>query len=147
MKIQEIQFQETFPVRHRVLRQGKPIESCFFDGDDNESTVHFGLFDQQECIGVASIFKNKNASFKNDVQYQLRGMAVLEHFQKKGFGEQLVKYIEDHIQLKEATLLWFNARVTAVAFYEKLGFVKRGAAFDIPDVGMHYLMAKEYKQH
>ena len=95
MKIQEIHFQETFPVRHCVLRQGKPLESCFFDGDDNESTVHFGLFDQQECIGVASIFKNKNASFKNDVQYQLRGMAVLEHFQKKGFKFTILDKTEE----------------------------------------------------
>ena len=129
------------------MRQGKPIESCFFEGDDDATTVHFGLFDPQECIGVASIFKNNNSFFNNAVQYQLRGMAVIEAFQRKGLGEQLVKYTENYIQLKEATLLWFNARQTAVAFYEKLGFEKKGEAFDIPDVGTHYLMVKEYKKH
>ncbi len=144
MKIQEIHFKDTFPVRHSVLRQGKPIETCFFDGDDSDSTTHFGLFDQENCVGVASIYKNKNTIFNNNEQYQLRGMAVLEEFQKKGLGEQLVMHAENYIRLNQGELLWFNARVVAVPFYERLSYQKIGSSFDIPDVGPHFLMAKEF---
>ena len=41
--IKEIHFQETFEVRHPVLREGRPIETCFFDGDELETTKHFGF--------------------------------------------------------------------------------------------------------
>ena len=42
--IQKITSTETYPVRHIVLRAGKPIESCQFDGDELGSTHHFGYY-------------------------------------------------------------------------------------------------------
>jgi hypothetical protein len=41
-------------------------------------------------------------------------------------------------------LLWFNARETAVPFYEKLGCTKKGASFEIPEIGLHFLMYKYF---
>lgn len=143
MKIQEIPFQLTFPVRHSVLRQGKPIETCFFEGDDFDTTVHFGLYFDNECIGVASIYSTNNSSFSQPNQYQLRGMAVLNQFQKQGAGAQLVLHVEHYLQSKGISLLWFNAREVAVPFYEKLGYTIKGPAFDIPSIGTHYVMAKK----
>ena len=39
--IKNISANETFLVRHPVLRAGKPIENCKFDGDELETTQHF----------------------------------------------------------------------------------------------------------
>ena len=55
--IKEITFQEAIVVRHPVLRHGKPIESCFFAGDDLFSTKHFGIFENEKLIGVCSLFE------------------------------------------------------------------------------------------
>ncbi len=38
--IREISSQETFKVRHPVLRQGRPLEDCAFTDDDLETTIH-----------------------------------------------------------------------------------------------------------
>lgn len=54
--IQEIQSKETYIVRHPVLRKGKPLESCLFEGDDLETTHHFGLFLDSELIGIISLY-------------------------------------------------------------------------------------------
>ena len=35
---------ETYSARQPVLRKGKPLSSCQFDGDDLESTQHFAIF-------------------------------------------------------------------------------------------------------
>ncbi|GAL68931.1 hypothetical protein JCM19301_2950 [Jejuia pallidilutea] len=43
-QIMQICAKETYPVRHPVLRTGKPIETCAFNGDDLPSTMHIGLF-------------------------------------------------------------------------------------------------------
>ena len=143
IKIQNISSIDTFLVRHPVLRTEKPIESCVFEGDNLPSTKHFGLFVEEKLVGVVSFFKNKNSSFNIKNQFQIRGMAVLPEFQKKGFGKNLVNHCENYVKSANETLIWFNARESAVAFYEKLGYRKVGNPFSIADIGIHFLMQKE----
>ena len=140
--IKEIPALETFSVRHPVLRPGKNIETCHFDGDNLESTRHFGLFIDDEWAGVASLFKSNSDLFQEKEQFQLRGMAVLEKFQKKGIGESLVKYAEENAKSRSGKLIWFNAREVAVRFYEKMGYQIIGEPFDIGDIGKHFVMYK-----
>jgi len=142
IQISEISALETFKVRHPVLRPGKPVESCHFDGDELMTTKHFGLFDNEILAGVISLFKQDNAAFANDNQFQIRGMAVLENFRKRGFGEQLVLHVENVVNEQNGNFIWFNAREVAVKFYSNLGYAIVGDAFEIPDVGTHYKMYK-----
>lgn len=141
--IKEIPFQDTFFVRHIVLRQGKPIESCFFDGDDFVSTKHFGLYVNKKITGVVSVYLNRNTTFNSSKQFQIRGMAVLKDVQNLGYGKQLMKHCETYISGQNGTLVWFNARINAVPFYEKLDYLTSGTPFEIQDVGLHYLMCKK----
>jgi hypothetical protein len=55
--IKKIAAAETYSVRLPVLRKGKPIESCRFDGDDLEKPQHFGLYLSRKLIGIISLFK------------------------------------------------------------------------------------------
>ncbi|MFD1603986.1 GNAT family N-acetyltransferase [Flavobacterium artemisiae] len=141
--IKEIPSQETYAVRQPVLRQGKPIESCIFEGDDLPTTHHFGLFENEKLIGIISLFKQINTIFAAENQAQIRGMAVLENHQKKGFGEALVKHCENYCESQNVDLIWFNARTAAVGFYKKMNYQVAGEPFDIKDVGEHYLMFKQ----
>lgn len=141
--IKEIAFQDTFSVRHTVLREGKPIESCFFDGDDFEMTKHFGLYVNKKIMGVVSVYLNKNTIFNSSKQFQIRGMAVLKDVQNSGFGKQLVKHCESYVLEQNGALIWFNARINAVPFYEKLDYKTLGNPFEIQDIGLHYLMYKK----
>lgn len=142
-EIRKINSRDTFLVRHPILREGKPMESFQFDGDDLETTTHFGLFIDKNLIGVLSIFKNNNVIFNFENQFQIRGMAVLNNFQRKGFGDELVKHSEEFVKRLSGELIWFNARESAVPFYEKLGYIKIGEPFSIADIGIHYIMKKE----
>ena len=143
MDIKKISSLETYPVRHEVLRKGKPIETCQFKGDDDENTTHFGLYVEDKLIGIISIFKENNILFPELNQFQIRGMAVLEAFQGKGFGAKLVKEAENHCINLNTNLIWFNARENAVSFYKKLDYKIIGDSFLIPDVGIHFVMYKK----
>lgn len=143
IEIKKITAFETIIVRHPVLRPGRPIESCHFEGDDLPTTCHFGLCFENELVGVISAFKAKNKLFSEENQFQIRGMAVLVQFQKRGFGEALLNYCENEIRLKKGELIWFNARETAVGFYKKSGYEVVGERFEIPDVGPHYILFKK----
>lgn len=142
-KIRKITANETCFVRNKVLRKGKPIESCIFDGDDLETTLHFGYFDNENCVGIVSVFQNKNDNFDPYLQYQIRGMAVLETFQNKGIGRQLIEYCEAVINDDKSLFIWLNARENAVGFYEKLGYKIVGNPFEIASIGLHYCMNKK----
>lgn len=141
--IKEIPALETFSVRQPVLRPGKPIETCHFEGDNLESTKHFGLFSNEKLAGIASLFIHSTPFIKEEPQFQLRGMAVLPEFQKKGLGEALVKHAENNALERGGKIIWFNAREIAVAFYKKLGYEIIGEPFDIADIGKHYVMYKK----
>ena len=54
--INKINYLDTFSVRHPVLRAGKNVETCLFDGDNLESTTHFGYFLHNQLVGVVSIY-------------------------------------------------------------------------------------------
>lgn len=140
--LKEITALATYPVRHPVLRKGKPIETCSFDNDDNPTTKHFGLFDNEELKGVVSVFEKKNPVFNETKQFQIRGMAVLECVQGYGFGKILMLEAEKYCKAESEAIIWFNARENAVGFYENMGYTINGTSFDIVGIGTHYVMYK-----
>ena len=144
ISIKKINYLDTFPVRSSGLRQGKPIETCSFLGDETVGTTHFGLYIENNIIGVASVFTSNNENFDIKNQFQLRGMAILEEYQSTGFGKLLIEEIFNFIESTQVELLWFNARESAVPFYEKLGCTKKDPSFEIPEIGPHFLMYKYF---
>ncbi len=142
IKVKKITYLETFPVRSAVLRQGKPIETCFFLGDDANDSTHFGLFVNDNLTGVASVFKVNNDNFDKNMQFQLRGMAVLDGFQGLGYGNLILEEVCKFVKAENADVLWFNAREKAVPFYQNFGFSILGNSFEIPEIGTHFVMFK-----
>ncbi len=141
--IREIPASAVYSVRQPVLRPGRQIAECVFEGDTSDKTLHLGLFIDANLIGVASFMKNSNPLFQDAEQYQLRGMAVLSEFKGKGFGSALL--IEGEEKLKNLVshpFLWFNARDYAIGFYEKFGYKSIGEKFDVPGVCQHIVMFK-----
>lgn len=83
--------------------------------------MHFGLYHQHELTAVVSLFIDGTSA-------QFRKMAVLPNDQGKGFGLQLLKYLVDYCKSQGIKNLWCNARVSAINFYQKIGFEIVGAS-------------------
>jgi GNAT superfamily N-acetyltransferase len=135
IQFKQLSTEETYPVRHAVLRSGLPISSCAFDRDDAPATVHLGAFADDTLTSVLTLLSNKT-----DVQ--LRGMAVLERFRGQNIGKQLVTHAENWVRRQNICVLWMNARLIAVPFYEACGYQKQGGTFELPYGGTHYKMTK-----
>ena len=141
--IKLISAEDTYTVRHPILREGRTIESCAMEGDDDDDTIHLGGYIGANLIGVMSFMAKKHTNFNEKSQFQLRGMAILVPFQGKGFGEKLVRFGENLIMKKtENPLIWLNAREKAKEFYLKLDYQIVGSPFNIDPIGQHYLMVK-----
>ncbi|RUA10307.1 MAG: GNAT family N-acetyltransferase [Flavobacteriia bacterium] len=140
IRINFITPEEAVNIRKIVLRKNIELPSEF-KGDHDQDTFHLGLFYIEQLVCVVSFMKNNHPDLKGN-QYQLRGMATLEEFQKKGLGKLLIEHSEKILQERNAGLVWCNARVKALNFYKKQGFLIYGKQFEIPLIGGHYVMYK-----
>ena len=142
IQIKSITGKQTIPVRHPVLRRGKPIEACSMPADDLETTFHFGIFYKNQLVGVNTFMEDNSSHFDEKLQYRLRGMGVLKEYQGLSFGKHLLEHAIDFLKKKRIERLWFNARITALNFYKNNGFETIGETFEIPEIGTHYVMHK-----
>ncbi len=142
IKIIRISAADTYPVRHAELRKGRPLSSCAFVGDDLESTIHIGAYNKDILIGVASFMTAPFSEQTNIAAMQLRGMAVLSSYHRQGIGAKMLAFGEQMLLKQEVLILWMNARINALDFYNELGYSISGSEFHIPEVGAHFKMFK-----
>lgn len=142
MKIRIIPSHKTLPIRQLILRPGKALDACTFEGDNVRSNVHLGAFKNAKLVGVVSLIKNKSEHFKERNQFQLRGMAVLPEFRGRHIATALLQMAEERLRDKQVETLWCNAREIAIGLYEKHGFEHVGNTFEVPGIGLHRTMYK-----
>lgn len=143
MDILRINPNDTYEIRHLMLRPDGTLSDCKFDGDDDDQTFHLGAFIEGKLVSVASFYFEKHPTITDhQYQYRLRGMATLEQHQRQGLSKALLKMAFPIIKQNQCTVLWCNARTSAKGFYETVGFESISDEFDIPGIGPHYLMRK-----
>ncbi len=143
--IKKISAEKTHAIRHPMLRQGRPIEDCVFDGDKDPKTIHLGAFIENKLVGVLSAYQKNTTVFDVKESYQIRGVAVLTTAHRKGIGRALMANIEHQLKQRKIDLIWLNARITAVDFYTALAYQQKGKAFEIEGIGTHYCFYKILK--
>ncbi len=152
--IQAICAVDTRPLRQKVLRPHQQLDELNFPGDDDLSTLHLGLFINDELVGIASIYREAMPGREEDVcAWRLRGMAIAPELQGRGYGSKLLNACVQHVkqsvnaatsasytQELQPVIFWCTARVSAQQFYEQHGFRISGEVFELPDIGPHYIM-------
>lgn len=110
----------TWRIRQLAMYPEKEIKQMKLANDFDG--IHFGIYHEQELIGVISLFENGNSS-------QFRKMAILPNKQRKGFGKQLLDYVIAYCKQQNIETLWCNARTSATEFYKKIGFATSGEPY------------------
>lgn len=139
--IRPIRAAETHALRLPILRAGLPPESACFPGDDAAETIHFGAFAGERLVGIATLLRAPLPEHPELFRaWQLRGMATLPEVRGQGRGRDLLLAALHHAREQSGDVLWCNARVPAVPFYERHGLAILGAEFEIPTAGPHRRM-------
>ncbi len=120
MKIEEISLTEVLPLRQEVLWPSQPLE--FSRVPDDERGLHFGIRIQGELVCVASVFIQESTA-------RLRKFATKVAYQGQGVGSAMLRFLIEHLGQQGVEEFWFDARVTAVSFYQKFGFAIEGPLF------------------
>lgn len=140
MDVRQIDSKDTLQLRSQILREGRPLDQCQFEGDNEDQTFHLGAFIDEKLVSVASFYLDKHPELSGEYHYRLRGMATAQEFRRQGLSSALLRTAFPMIKKNSVHLVWCNARSSAIGFYHKVGFEKVGSEFEIPDVGPHYLM-------
>ncbi|NNF57149.1 MAG: GNAT family N-acetyltransferase [Rhodothermaceae bacterium] len=143
--IRPITAAETRPLRAAILRPGQPPAKLVYPGDDHPDGFHAGAFKNDHLVGIATIYPEPSpeayrAEMPAGLAFRLRGMATTPEVRGEGFGRGLLEACFAHVQANGSDLLWCNARIGALAFYQTLGLQTIGPEFDIPGIGPHYVM-------
>ena len=142
MDIKVVAAKDIRPLRNLVLRPNLPIETTYYDLDNDIETFHLASIMDNTIISIGTFYPENDIELQTKNGYRLRGMATHPKFRRKSAATKLMK--ESFVLLKEkkCDILWCNARLVAVEFYKSLGFKITGEIFDIPSIGPHYKMYK-----
>ena len=118
--IEQIRPELTWRLRQQVLYPAQKLYEMELD-EDNDG-IHFGAFTEDKLVGIISLFQQGTS-------FQFRKLAVLPEFQKMGIGNQLLNRVEEFASSEGGTIIWCNARVSAIGFYIKAGYSHTGKLF------------------
>ena len=142
IEIRALSHQQTHFLRASILRPALVIDEAVFAGADASDAQHFGAFIGEKLAGVAYILPNCEPDSDAPDAFQMRGVAVDENFRKRGVATALVEACLDAAESQNGAILWCLARLVAVGVYEKAGFEKIGAQFEIEGIGPHFRMRR-----
>jgi GNAT superfamily N-acetyltransferase len=132
--IERVTIDRIVDLRHRVLRAGLPADTARFDGDEEPGTIHLAAVDSGVVVGCATLVRRP---IDGRDAWQLRGMATAPTHRGQGLGAALLEQVH---RLAMNVPLWCNARLHAIAFYERHGWRCVSDVFDIPTAGPHRRM-------
>lgn len=72
-----------YAVRQPVLRPGKPLQECMFEGETAKDTIHPGAFRNERLIAVAASLENNHKYFREKKIIPVKGMAVFDEKKEK----------------------------------------------------------------
>ena len=129
------EYQQMVNLRIEILR--KPLGLSFDpkDLEKEKEDVLMGAFEDDRMLGCCLLTRMDQHTMR------LRQMAVPNSMQGKGIGRALMIFAENIARDLGYKKLCMHARVTALGFYEKLGYTTNGEEF-IEVTIPHYIMEK-----
>ncbi|WP_086929771.1 GNAT family N-acetyltransferase [Agarilytica rhodophyticola] len=140
MSIIKINPEQTYPLRQKILRPGRPLATCFFQGD--EQAKHFGYTIDNTLVGILSLYEEDIPGQEVKGGWRIRGVAVDQEFRRRGIASALLNIAQDVVISEQGHFLWCNARVNVSSLYLEHGFFIDGDKFAIEGVGEHFRMIK-----
>jgi GNAT superfamily N-acetyltransferase len=129
------EYQQMVDLRNDLLR--KPLNLTFEadELDKEENDILIGAFDEEKMLGCCLLTRIDKHCVR------LRQMAVQNNLQGKGIGRAMMNFAENVARDAGYKKIMMHARLSAVGFYEKLGYKTKGDEFSEVSIP-HYIMEK-----
>jgi len=122
------EYNETVKLRDEVMR--KPLGRSIYDEDFSceKNQIVIGAFETNSMFSNLLIGCGV-LSYKGGNRWMVEYLCVDTVLQKKGVGTALMQCLEKIARDRGATVLCLDARLKAIDFYQRLGFMQQGEIF------------------
>jgi len=118
------EYHQMVQLRNDILRKPLGLSFAPEELDKEKDEILIAAFEDEKMLGCCMLVKSDGSTVR------LRQMAVLNNLQGKGIGRALMQFAENIARDLGYKKLMMHARVTAVGFYEKLGYEVVGDTFE-----------------
>jgi len=134
LTVEESDAETTYPLWRDILREGRAVPRL----EDPAGTFHLAARVDGTVVGVVR-FSPAPCPWRPEARapWQLRGMATDAAVRGAGTGRALITEGLARVAAHGGDLVWCDARVPALGFYERMGFAAVTEEFDKPEGGPH----------
>jgi len=134
----EEELEKYFNLRFEILRKPWNQSPSSTKDEWEDQSIHVLMLDEQnEAIACGRLQLNSKE------EGQIRSMAVRDDMQGKGFGKKIIGYIEAKAMELGLKKIDLDARINAVKFYEKSGYMVIGESYLLFGIIPHFKMEKK----
>lgn len=134
--VEQVRAEVTLPLRRRVLRPHQTLAELA--AEDRPGTVHHAAFAGGAVVGCASVRPEPPPWDPGAPSaWRLRGMATDPDRRSTGVGAAVLAAATRFVVEQDARLVWCSARIPALAFYVRHGWVEHGERWEDPHIGPH----------
>ncbi len=127
---------ECYLIRTEVFVVEQRVDPLLELDRDDRSAWHFLLRDDSEAVGTCRVVLHDNEA-------KIGRFAIRKSYRGLGLGRILLQYAENYVRehRPDVNRFFLGAQVTAIPFYQKLGYVAYGPHFD--DAGIDHRMMEK----
>jgi len=133
---------EVWAFRDEILRAGLPAGDSVYADDQSADALHIGAFEDGHLVAVSTICRDSSGQHSSQA-WRLRGMAVKPECRNCGVGTTLARYCIAYAERSNAKFVWCTARMSALTFYQSLGFAMAGEPFLRAEMGKERFVRME----
>jgi len=129
-------YQRMVQLRNEILR--KPLGLYFTEEEleKEKQEILIGAFEDDKMLACCMLVREADRTMR------LRQMAVINNLQGKGVGRAIMQFAENVARDLGYRKMTMHARISAVGFYEKLGYQAYGDLFEEVTIP-HVMMEKD----
>ncbi len=145
IEIRSVPAELTRALRQQVLRPNQAPEELIYPGDEAPGSFHLAAYRGVDVVGTITLsLEEREESGRARGSYRLRGMAIESDARGNGIGARLLGEAFEKMSAAGGERVWCNARLSAAGFYDRHGFHRIGPEFDLPGIGPHVVMEREF---
>lgn len=138
MKIKEIDqneqlYRDALSLRYQLFFKEHGLPNEILNDQLESKSTHVAISIKETLIAYGRLTEVAPQAF------QISQIAVSTTFQKKGYGSQLLGHLIQLAKQKGAAWITLNARINALALYEKQGFNPVGEEYPSPVTGVYHI--------
>lgn len=133
------EWQEARHLRYALFFEVHGLPFRVMDDGHEINAAHLVVKEGDRVVGYGRLAELGRGRF------EISQMVVHPAHQRKGIGKALLATLLDRADHAGAIEVTLNARVGAVSFYERAGFIKSGDIFLSKSTGVPHVFMKRYK--